>query len=74
MDEGAALGSAEGCALGAALGIPLGSDEREGAADIVGDDDGSSLEAKENTNELCQRISKNVSDPICRYSRHVLLH
>ena len=46
MDEGAALGSAEGCALGAALGIPLGSDEREGAADIVGDDDGSALEAK----------------------------
>ena len=41
------LGFTEGCALGAALGIPLGSDESEGAAEMVGDDDGSGLKAKE---------------------------
>ena len=81
VDEGAVLGLVEGRALGAALGIPLGSDDTEGAAEMVGDEDGSGLSAKRKNIQRQTRMLAIISTSvpyikvaIIRQYMYVLLH
>ena len=62
------LGFVEGRALGAALGMPLGSDDTEGAAEMVGDEDGSGLRVKRKNGQ--PETNKNVSNHIHKRSLH----
>ena len=74
------LGFVEGPALGAALGIPLGSDDTEGAAEMVGDEDGSGLRSLKKCSETNKNVSNHIHNVHCtkvviiRQYMYVLLH